>query len=273
MKIVQISAGRDRSVVLASDGSAHGWGGIKRLGATLPPGYPGELCLSSPTEIGHNRYAQPVPQALNPHQPLAALADGYIETLAVQRSGAVLSYQPIVSDQGAAHAEIAGLPPGPQQVALTESASFALYADGSVWSWGLSGYGQLGRVAPSSLNGPAPITTLAPIARLATGNGHVWRWTTKARCGLGVPMPPASWAPAAWPKVRGPPRSSCRRASSRLPLVIPTALPPTAVAACGAGVPTTLAKPAIWPPNTPARRCASTPALPWRSWMRGCITP
>ncbi len=62
MKIVQISAGRDRSVVLASDGSAHGWGGIKRLGATLPPGYPGELCLSSPTEIGHNRYAQPVPK-------------------------------------------------------------------------------------------------------------------------------------------------------------------------------------------------------------------
>ncbi len=51
MKIVQISAGRDRSVVLASDGTAHGWGGIKRLGATLPPGYPGELCTSSPTEI------------------------------------------------------------------------------------------------------------------------------------------------------------------------------------------------------------------------------
>ena len=91
MKFAQISAGRARPVVLASDGSAHGWGGIKRLGATLPPGYPGELCLSSPTEIGHNRYAQPVPQALNPHQPLAALADGYIETLAVQRSGAVLS--------------------------------------------------------------------------------------------------------------------------------------------------------------------------------------
>ncbi|MDB5868808.1 MAG: Regulator of chromosome condensation repeat-containing protein, partial [Polaromonas sp.] len=44
MKISQISAGRDRSVVLASDGAAYGWGGIKLLGATLPPGYPGELC-------------------------------------------------------------------------------------------------------------------------------------------------------------------------------------------------------------------------------------
>ena len=60
MKIVQISAGRDRSVVLSSDGIAHAWGGIKLMGATLPPGYPGELCTSSPTEIGHNRYAQPL---------------------------------------------------------------------------------------------------------------------------------------------------------------------------------------------------------------------
>ena len=195
MKIVQISAGRDRSVVLASDGSARGWGGIKRLGATLPPGYPGDLCLSSPTEIGHNRYAQPVPQALNPHQPLAALADGYIETLAVQRSGAVLSYQPVVSDQGAACAEIAGLPPAPLQVALTETASFALYGDGSVWSWGLRGYGQLGRAAATSLAAPAPITSLPPIAMLATGNGHVlaldhkgqvWTWGANAAGQLGT---------------------------------------------------------------------------------------
>lgn len=195
MKIVQISAGRDRSVVLASDGSARGWGGIKRLGATLPPGYPGDLCISSPTEIGHNRYAQPVPQALNPHQPLAALADGYIETLAVQRSGAVLSYQPVVSDHGAAYAQIGGLPPAPLQVALTETASFALYADGTVWSWGLRGNGQLGRDAAASLEGPAPITALTSIVMLATGNGHVlaldrkgqvWSWGANAAGQLGT---------------------------------------------------------------------------------------
>ena len=195
MKIVQISAGRDRSVVLASDGMAHGWGGIKRLGATLPPGYPGDLCIASPTEIGHKRYAQPVPQALNPHHPVAALADGYIETLAVQRSGTVLSYQPVVSDQGAACAEIGGLPPAPRQVALTETASFALYADGTVWSWGLRAHGQLGREAAASLEGPAPITALASIAMLATGNGHVlaldtkgqvWTWGANAAGQLGT---------------------------------------------------------------------------------------
>ena len=111
MKILQISAGRERSVALASDGSAHGWGGIKLLGATLPPGYPGELCTSSPTEIGHNRYAQPIPQMLNPGVPFSTVADGYVDTLGVKRSGDVLSCRPVVSkDHGAAHSTVAGLP-------------------------------------------------------------------------------------------------------------------------------------------------------------------
>ena len=57
MKITQISAGRDRSVALSGDGTAHGWGGVKLLGATLPPGYPGKLCTNNAAEIGHNRYA------------------------------------------------------------------------------------------------------------------------------------------------------------------------------------------------------------------------
>lgn len=195
MKIVQISAGRDRSVVLVSDGTAHGWGGIKRLGATLPPGYPGELCTGSPTEIGHNRYAQPVPQALNPGMPFVAMADGYIDTLAVQRSGGVLSCRPVVSDLGAAHAEIAGLPPAPTQVALTESGGFALYSDGSVWSWGLRANGQLGRAASLPLDGPTRIAGLAPMAMLATGHGHVlaldtkgqvWAWGANAAGQLGT---------------------------------------------------------------------------------------
>lgn len=195
MKIVQISAGRDRSVVLATDGTAHGWGSIKRLGATLPPGYPGELCTGSPTEIGHNRYAQPVPQILNPGKPFVAVSDGYVDTLAVQRSGAVLSCRPVVSDQGADHGEIAGLPPEPTQVALTESGGFALYADGSVWSWGMRANGQLGREASSQLDGPVKITALAPVAMLATGHGHVlaldtkgqvWSWGANAAGQLGT---------------------------------------------------------------------------------------
>ena len=196
MKITQISAGRDRSVALASDGSAYGWGGIKLLGATLPPGYPGELCTSNATEIGHNRYAQPIPRALNAGAPFAAITDGYIDTVGVERSGGVLSCRPVVSpEKGALRSAVAGLPPSPVQVALTESGGFALYADGAVWSWGMPAHGQLGRASASRLEAPAPITGLGRIAALAAGHGHVlaldrsgkvWAWGANAAGQLGA---------------------------------------------------------------------------------------
>ena len=195
MKILQISAGRERSVALDNEGTAYGWGGVKLLGATLPPGYPGELCTSNPTEIGHNRYAQPIPQKLNPGMPFSTVADGYVDIAAVRRSGGVLSCRPVVSrEKGADRAAIAGLPPGAIQVALAESGGFALYADGSVWSWGMRANGQLGREVTAALAGPAPIEGLRHITSLAAGQGHVvaldrsgkvWAWGANAAGQLG----------------------------------------------------------------------------------------
>ncbi len=196
MKILQISAGRERSIALAADGNAYGWGGIKLLGATLPPGYPADLCISNPTEIGHNRYAQPIPQHLNPGAPFSAVVDGYVDTLAVRQSGGVLSCRPVVSaDYGAEHSALAGLPPSAVQVALTESGGFALYANGSVWSWGMRTNGQLGRDAVSVMSEAAEITGLPPVTALACGHGHVlaldrkgnvWAWGANAAGQLGT---------------------------------------------------------------------------------------
>lgn len=192
----QISAGRERSVALAADGSAYGWGNIKLIGATLPPGYPGELCTSNPTEVGHNRYAQPVPLLLNPSAPFAAASDGYADTLVADRQGAVLSCRPVVSQaNGASHVAIVNLPSAPTQLALAESAGFARYTNGSVWSWGMRANGQLGRVATSLMETPALVNSLPPIATLATGHGHVlaldrsgnvWAWGANAAGQLGV---------------------------------------------------------------------------------------
>jgi alpha-tubulin suppressor-like RCC1 family protein len=206
MKIMQISAGRDRSVALAADGSAYGWGGIRLLGATLPPGYPGELCTTNATEIGHNRYAQPIPRALNPGSPFAAVTDGYVDTLGVQRTGAVLSCRPVISQEdGASRSEITGLPPSPVQVALTESGGFALYADGSVWSWGMRANGQLGRETALRMDGPAIIKGLARVSSLAAGQGHVlaldrsgkvWAWGANAAGQLGTGSLQASALPS-----------------------------------------------------------------------------
>ena len=195
MKIVQVSAGRERSVALGQDGTAYGWGGVKLLGATLPPGYPGELCTSNPTEIGHNRYAQPIPQKLNPGVPFASVADGYVDTLAIAGSGAVLSCRPVVSrEKGAERAVIAGLPHAARQVALAESGGYALLADGSVWSWGMRANGQLGREAASSIARPGRVQGIGPVAALAAGHGHVlaldrrgkvWAWGANAGGQLG----------------------------------------------------------------------------------------
>jgi alpha-tubulin suppressor-like RCC1 family protein len=195
MKILQISAGRERSVALAQDGTAYGWGAIKRLGATLPPGYPGELCTEKPTEIGHNRYAQPVPQLLNPGEPFAAVADGYVDTVGIRRSGEVMTCRPVVSqERGAARLPVAGLPRSVTQVALTETCGFALNADGAVWSWGGNAFGQLGRRNEVLLEAPAAIGGLAPISALAAGHGHVlaldragrvWTWGANGAGQLG----------------------------------------------------------------------------------------
>lgn len=195
-RILQISAGSERSIALDSEGQAWGWGSVKVLGATLPPGYPGDLCLSNPTEIGHNRYAQPVPQRLNPESmPFALVADGHADTVAVHREGAVLSCRPVISQEhGIQRAPIAGLPGSPTQVVQTESAAFAMYADGKVWSWGMHVQGQLGRPSENLVAEPQRIEALPPVAALAAGHGHVialdrkgnvWTWGANAAGQLG----------------------------------------------------------------------------------------
>lgn len=195
MQILTISAGRDRSIALAADGAAYGWGGVKRLGVQLPPGYPGELCTSSPTEIGHNRYAQPQPQRLNPGLPFTAVHDGHSHTLAVREGGAVVACRPVVSpEHGADRVGVSGLPSPVVQVAQTEAAAFALQADGTVRSWGMAAYGQLGRVTASRESGPQAIEGLGAIAHLAPGHAHVLALDRAGRVWAWGPMPPAAWA-------------------------------------------------------------------------------
>lgn len=192
MKILELSAGRERSAALADDGTAWCWGGIKRLGATLPPGYPADFCTTNATEIGHNRYAQPIPQALNPAVPFVSIADGYVDTLGIKRSGAVMSCRPVVAQgRGADRSSIAGMPQSAIRVALTESGAFALHANGAVWSWGMNANGQLGRPTSSGLQGPAAVQGLSLIAALAAGQGHVLE---AEACGHGARMPRASSA-------------------------------------------------------------------------------
>lgn len=196
MNIIQISAGRDRSLMLSTDGTAYALGAVELLGPTLPPDYPQELCLSNPTEIGHRRFAQPTPLAINPGRRFRSVADGFVDTVAVRDDGAILSCRPVVSrEHGSRVVALKGLPRGARQVTLSESAGFALYADGSVWSWGMNLGGQLGRPVAALAAVPAAIEGLPPIEALAAGHAHVlaldraggvWAWGANAAGQLGV---------------------------------------------------------------------------------------
>lgn len=193
--ITHISAGRDRSVLLSAEGRAYALGAVELLAPALPPDYPQDLCLSNPSEIGHRRFAQPAPLLLNPGQRFTGIADGFADMVALRADGAALSCRPVVSrEHGSAATPLAGLPRGVRQLALTESAGFALYADGAVWSWGRNLRGQLGRPAAAWMAPPGRVDDLPPIERLAAGHAHmlaldrqggVWAWGANAAGQIG----------------------------------------------------------------------------------------
>lgn len=198
MNVTQISAGRDRSVLLTRDGAAWCWGAIQLLAQELPPGYFSDVCTTrgSADQIGHRRFAHAAPAALNPGRRWTSVVDGFVSTVAVEDAGSVLECRPVVSrERGSTSMAPIQLPPGPQQVVMTESAGFALYSDGTVWSWGMRVQGQLGRAAPQLFNGPGEVAMLPPIRKLAAGHAHVlaldehgeiWAWGSNGAGQLGT---------------------------------------------------------------------------------------
>jgi alpha-tubulin suppressor-like RCC1 family protein len=72
--------------------------------------------------------------------------------------------------------------------------SVALNDDGTVWSWGDNGYGQLGDGTTTNRNTPVPVTSLSDVFAVAgggnhtlalTGNGGVWAWGDNSNGQLG----------------------------------------------------------------------------------------
>ncbi|MFT0533701.1 RCC1 domain-containing protein [Castellaniella hirudinis] len=186
MAILQMSAGAQRSVALASDGLAWGWGAFKTAYPPLPDDLPAALCAPDKAEIGHRRYAQPYPQSLNPGTPFQSVADGAVHVLGACASGGLLACRPVIApDRGAAHQAVPAVPAGVRQLAGMQTVSLALLADGRVWSWGFQHQGQLGRPAAVGHAAPAAVPGLPPIQQLACGTTHalaldragaVWSW-------------------------------------------------------------------------------------------------
>ena len=192
----QVSAGYSRSLALLDDNRCWAWGNIGRTDAPASMAPWAAICGSGPLEIGHNRFAQPLPQLLNPNTPYKFISDAIGELMALDIHGRVDMVSTTTSlDSGAAYSPISGIPGGMKQVCANETASYALDISGRVWSWGSNFQGQLGRQSDSVLNQtPARIEVLPKITHLATGKNHtlalsdkgeVWAWGANTAGQLG----------------------------------------------------------------------------------------
>ena len=175
-----------KSLVLRADGTVWGWGCNSDwdLGATGPGDNP---LVSAPIQASGLDYAR-------------AIAAGYDHGLTVRADGTVWAWG--LNDHGQV-----GVPPGEDcpfhprpcvqapvlvpelndvtAVAATDNSSFAVKADGTVWSWGEGAEGQLGTGSTTDTLTPTPVEGLTDVARISAvgtrvvalrADGTVWGW-------------------------------------------------------------------------------------------------
>ena len=194
--IQSLSAGRMRSVLLTQGGQALVCGAIKAARPDLPPQVLADLCINDPSEVGHNRFAQPLLRPLHPGVAFRSLADAPLHTLGVTAQGAVLRCPPLTGDAAqvaAVRQPLTGLPDDVRQVFAGDARSHALCESGAVWSWGLGAPGAPGQAVRTEAPHVQP--GLPPVAALAVGLGHalalgrdgrVWAWGANAAGQLGL---------------------------------------------------------------------------------------
>ena len=80
---------------------------------------------------------------------------------------------------------VQGLPAGVRQVSVNDGWGMALLADGTVSSWGLNNFGQLGDNSLSDRSTPGPVLGLSGVTQISAGqfnalalksDGTVWAW-------------------------------------------------------------------------------------------------
>jgi alpha-tubulin suppressor-like RCC1 family protein len=195
-RVIQLSAGPSRSVVLADDGAAWVWGNVGRQRPAGPDGRPQDLCGDGAVEVGHGRYAQPLPRTLRASGRMSSVSDAATSVVAVVDRRTVVALSPIFGvDGGTPSVPIDGAPPDIARFATMESSTLALTTGGQVWSWGMNPLGQLGRESGLIDARPGPVDLPAGIEMIAAGSHHglaldrrggVWAWGANAAGQLGT---------------------------------------------------------------------------------------
>lgn len=199
-RMTAISAGSHTSFAVSVTGDLYAWGTSRS----------GELGSSPGTST-------PYPEAVPglPHT-VIAVAAGEMHTLALLADGSVYAWGYNRYGQLGDGTEISRYQPGqvdlPAGVTFTSVAagrfsSFALTADGTVYSWGDNRYAQLARRGANSRTLPAPVTSFpagisitamssGPDSALGIGSDHkLYLWGRNERGELGFPAPTTRLAP------------------------------------------------------------------------------
>jgi alpha-tubulin suppressor-like RCC1 family protein len=196
LSLVSIAAGGTSGVGLDASGDVWTWGydSNGQLGNGTTVG------SDTPFEVNSACTANQLPMAT------AVAAEG-ASTLALATSGTVYAWG-YNNDGELGNATTSSTPTscpvavssltGVQAIAGGEYYGMALRADGTVWTWGLNNYGQLGNGNTTAQDSPVEVTTssapLANVIAIAAGgdhglalesNGTVWAWGYNANGELG----------------------------------------------------------------------------------------
>lgn len=166
--MTSVAAGSDFTLALANDGMVYGWGGNAR--GQIGVGY------ISPNVLN--------PVALPGLTNVRSLAAGHAHALALRSDGTVWAWgsnqygQLSTTGDNTRARPVVGLPTpmaanGVRAVFAGAFNSAVLYADGSVWMWGLNATGQFGNGSTEGSTVPVKINTLPNVAAVTIGQWNV----------------------------------------------------------------------------------------------------
>ena len=188
--IVAIAAGRFHTLALKDDGTVRGWGDNEN----------GQLGDGT-------RVLRSAPVAVTGLTGIVAIAGGERFSLALKSDGTVWAWGNNQSGQlgngttsgfpGRADAQAVSGLSGVIAIAAGDNHAAAVKGDGTVWTWGYNGYGQLGdgsgtdRSAPVQVSGLSGVTMVSAgmnytIARKGDGTAWAWGWNGFGQLGDGT---------------------------------------------------------------------------------------
>jgi alpha-tubulin suppressor-like RCC1 family protein len=188
--VAGVSAGGSFSLAVKTDGTAWSWGtnasGQLGTGNTTPRSTPGAVTgLTNVTAV-----------AAGGSTSYFLLSDGTVRAVGLHNNGATITG--MLGDgstvlTATTPVTVSGLT-GVLQVAAGQSHAVALKGDGTVWTWGENGLGQLGIGTALDSSVPVAVTGLPPIAAVGAGQSHsfaigadgsVWAWGANSQYQLG----------------------------------------------------------------------------------------